>query len=241
MSDVGIQEKGLGHTSDTRSKVTAQAEKFAKKFSGAATPTDINSAARSNAATQILLERARDRASRDKMTGLLNRDGFDRKFANAVTDCKKSNQPLVALFGDLNELTQENEISYVRGDKLITDAADILSEGNKGNVGRWGGDEYGQVFEGKTQDEVLEYVKKDLLPRLAAAEIKMSIGIALVPTNTPEEAHEALRLCQKAMKKSKKIYRQTEGTVIMPQSVGDLDDNEILDTEGEKRDVIGRD
>ncbi|MBQ7515491.1 MAG: GGDEF domain-containing protein [Schwartzia sp.] len=83
------------------------------------------------------------KASSDELTGLLNRYGFRRRVAEAVTE--HAGHSAILAFADLDHLKHINDqIGHAAGDDAIATAARLLRQGfgEKAVIGRVGGDEF---------------------------------------------------------------------------------------------------
>ena len=100
------------------------------------------------AAYQEKLEEAEKRASRDALTGLDNRCGVEEKVQRRIT----IGHPFCVLILDMNNFKEINDtFGHQAGDELLRQfAAELRSVSRAGDVvGRWGGDEFIVVLDGK--------------------------------------------------------------------------------------------
>lgn len=231
-----VRKYPFGKNPDIKERVKHDFNQSGLKLRDRANIADLLDNSRAKIAREILIERARKRTVKDSLTGLYNREGFDRNFEEKVRQARNHNLPLTVVFADLNELSKRNEISYEEGDKLIKNTSKLLMEYDS-EAARWGGDEFGLLFN-KTEAEVKELLENKISPELIASGISISIGVGEVTTSTREEAKESLRLTKKAMKRSKRIFRESNQRVI--STIKDLTSEEILSTEDEERETVGR-
>ena len=83
-------------------------------------------------------------ATRDELTGLLNRRGFEALSQHALDVCKRQNKPGCLLFLDLNDFKQVNDrYGHAEGDRALSAAGKLMMEVFRTSdiVGRLGGDE----------------------------------------------------------------------------------------------------
>ncbi len=91
------------------------------------------------------LERSREQATTDSLTGLLNRRAFDQELMRASDDANQSRDPLGLLMIDIDKFKRVNDTyGHLIGDKVIRFIAKQLSNNLKGKdiVARIGGEEY---------------------------------------------------------------------------------------------------
>ena len=84
-------------------------------------------------------------ATRDELTGLLNRRGFEALSQHGLDLCKRQNKPGCLLFLDLNDFKQVNDrYGHAEGDRALTEAARLMMQVFRTSdvIGRLGGDEF---------------------------------------------------------------------------------------------------
>lgn len=84
-------------------------------------------------------------ATRDELTGLLNRRGFEALAQHALDVCKRQNKPGCLLFLDLNDFKQVNDrYGHAEGDRALNAAGKLMLEVFRTSdvIGRLGGDEF---------------------------------------------------------------------------------------------------
>lgn len=95
----------------------------------------------------------------DEMTGLFNRNGFNKMFPRMLEHSEKSKLDTVVILGDLNGLKYVNDtFGHTEGDEIIKTAANAMSEcavpgAVTENNFRIGGDEYVKVAYGNITDQ----------------------------------------------------------------------------------------
>ncbi|MFK7958866.1 MAG: diguanylate cyclase [Lysobacterales bacterium] len=169
---------------------------------------------------------AEQRASRDHLTGVLNRLGF---LESARTVLSQENSA-VLLFVDLNGFKKINdEMGHQSGDRLLQMVAERLVETCRSRdlVGRYGGDEFVVLACGLTEDS-----EKNLLDRMNYALTRgydlgntkvictASIGLA----RFPDHGSELEALLARADSEMYQAKRKTSGPVVVPENSHALGD-----------------
>lgn len=140
----------------------------------------------------------------DKLTGLYNRDYFERMLN--IFD-KEEYLPVSIIMGDINGLKMINDIfSYEKGNFLISRIGDILKNSipDKGIVARWGGDEFSILLPNSTEEESLEIIKsiKQSCESISDDLIEPSIALG---TDTKTVSTQNISKCLK--KAEKRVYK----------------------------------
>jgi diguanylate cyclase (GGDEF)-like protein/PAS domain S-box-containing protein len=172
--------------------------------------TDITERKRAEAA-------ARELASRDMVTGLLNRRGFDGALSNVLA-AQGLKHPLAVLQIDLDRFKAVNDTyGHEAGDRVLREVATVLERAVRRSdvVGRVGGDEFVVVLPGiesvaKAQDIAVSIINGVSTPIVIGAgrhaEIGASIGIAFAEW-PGESAASLLRRADAAMYEAKQSGR----------------------------------
>jgi diguanylate cyclase (GGDEF)-like protein len=144
-------------------------------------------------------------ADRDRLTGVLNRRGFENYLNLVCQILKRQNGDLAIAFVDINGLKKVNDSKgHKAGDRIIIHVAESLKKAIRSSdfVARWGGDEFVIVLTGVTKDtealKVIERVKKYLGKKAA-----VSIGLGY--WNKKEDVMKLIGRTDKAMYKAKKM------------------------------------
>jgi len=125
------------------------------------------------------LQFLRERTGRDKLTGLLNRDGWDRKVGEYQKLAERHSKPLAFIVCDLDGLKETNDsIGHEAGDKLIKDFADVLRQSVRETdvAARYAGDEFAVLLPDTTEDEAKELVRR-ILAKSVNSKIGVSVGV----------------------------------------------------------------
>jgi diguanylate cyclase len=160
---VGIRssEGRVKRTADIIAKLLSMEQKLAKKQSQNSSVKGI--------------------AWRDEMTSLLNRRGWNRLLEKAGNVTDTHTHAVVIL--DLDKLKSVNdEKGHAAGDKLIVDAASVLSASMRGDdvVARLGGDEFGILLRDVYPRQMEDIVQR-IAAELVAAEVAATMGYASSP------------------------------------------------------------
>ena len=104
----------------------------------------------------------------DEMTGLFNRNGFNKMFPRMLEHAEKSKFDAAVILGDLNGLKYVNDtFGHGEGDELIKAAANAMSDCRvPGSVSennfRIGGDEFVKVVYGKITEQDVAAFRKNM-------------------------------------------------------------------------------
>ncbi len=123
----------------------------------------------------------------DHVTGLLSRAAIDFELELAIEDAKQTGRPLALLLLDADSFKQVNDTyGHLVGDAVLRDfAACVLAAvGDRGSVGRFGGDEIVVVLPDTTQVEacgIARRIVKELREhrRAKAQRLAASVGVAV--------------------------------------------------------------
>lgn len=130
-----------------------------------------------------------EKATRDTLTGLLNRRGFETQFNQSLRESTQSSQPILLLILDLDHFKKINDrYGHLVGDqalkylaRALTDSVDIGDL-----VGRWGGEEFivaaklktGQPIDSDKMLAAAERIRKNIIDLLSADRYQLTSGAA---------------------------------------------------------------
>lgn len=152
----------------------------------------------------MLVLRASD-ASRDPLTRLRNRRGFDNALAELLDDAARTGEPLSAALLDLDHFKAINDTAgHEAGDRMLCRVADAWKAGlPRGAVlARHGGDEFSLVLPRTAGDDALALVRRVCAQH---PDIPLSCGVA---AHRPgETASQLMRRADRALYEAKAAGR----------------------------------
>jgi diguanylate cyclase (GGDEF)-like protein len=132
------------------------------------------------------------RAARvDPLTGVLNRGGFEERFAQELARARRDSEPVTLLVADIDRFKQINDrFGHAVGDEVLQRVAEVLSESTRTPdvVARLGGEEFAVLLAGAGQDEgaeVARRIRHEMArtppPACGPVVVTVSIGVATFP------------------------------------------------------------
>jgi diguanylate cyclase (GGDEF)-like protein/putative nucleotidyltransferase with HDIG domain len=150
----------------------------------------------------------------DGLTGLLNRRGFEERFAQELARAKRSGERFSVVIGDLDAFKAVNDgFGHQAGDRALEAVGRCLSEGKRvsDEVARIGGEEFAALL--PDTDEHGAYLFADRLrARVADAcrplpgELTISLGVATFPQHG-HEGDSLVRAADQALYMAKRLGR----------------------------------
>ena len=178
----------------------------------------INAALQAEIAERRLAEqRARDLATRDSLTGLLNRRSLIEQLEHAIVRAKRRNEHLALLFLDMDKFKSINDaLGHDAGDDLLTQVASRLRGAVRGSdlVARLGGDEFVVLMEGLPSFAAAAEVAKKIIGvcaspfevRSQSVRTSASVGIGMFPQDG-DTVQDLMRSADLAMYHAKQERR----------------------------------
>lgn len=120
-------------------------------------------------------------AQLDYLTGLANREGFDRMLGQEWRRAVRYGRPLGLVFVDLDHFKAYNDShGHLAGDRLLREVAAAINSTARGSdfTARLGGDEF-VVLCPESSEQGLESLTRRLTSETAPLEVTLSIGYAL--------------------------------------------------------------
>ncbi len=172
---------------------------------------------------------AHELASRDPVTGLLNRRGLDGALASLLNSSRPESRQLAVLLVDLDRFKAVNDThGHAAGDLVLREVANVLGAAVRRSdvVGRLGGDEFVVLLPGVEGTQKAEQIAAAIISGVGRpidlgngdfAHVGASVGIALTG-QVREPAAELLRRADVAMYAAKQAGR---GRALMGQQPED--------------------
>jgi diguanylate cyclase (GGDEF)-like protein len=138
----------------------------------------------------ILFEKTHELATRDPLTGLLNRRAFAQKLGEALAGCRTTGQTVTYVMIDVDDFKAINDTyGHGHGDTVLQSVAATLSRSSRSCdlVGRYAGDEF-VVLLAHDEPEHGRALVSRISADLRAAGLRCSIGAARFPADANEPA-----------------------------------------------------
>ncbi|MBI5109314.1 MAG: GGDEF domain-containing protein [Rhodocyclales bacterium] len=157
------------------------------------------------------VQRERNSAHSDALTGLLNTRAFNARAPALVSLCRRDHSPLVIAYVDLDNFKKVNDTrGHARGDEILRIAARLMQSNLRASdlLARFGGDEFAALLPKVSIDgarELLERLRQafEIAMRAENCDVTVSIG-AVVFDPVPETLEEAIREADSVMYTVKK-------------------------------------
>ncbi|WP_447727011.1 GGDEF domain-containing protein [Sphingomonas koreensis] len=166
------------------------------------------------------IRRARHEATRDPLTGLLNRRGFDARLERARAQASGSGTPFTLVYLDLDSFKQINDVmGHARGDACLVAVARALSAtaaaGDR--IARIGGDEFVLLLPSIDPADVPGFLGRlrAALCRIEVApdwRVQCSVGAVTVAGNDPRPSTTLLQLADAEMFVDKRNGRKSRSS-----------------------------
>lgn len=149
--------------------------------------------------------RLRYQATRDQLTGLLNRLSFAERFEEAARRADRRGDNLLVAFIDLDNFKVINDsLGHLFGDKLLLTVAYRLSQCLRSTdvLARYGGDEFVLMLEDDAQggnvEAVLTRVQEAIARPVMLGEKEVTVTSSIGVAHYPEDARNLPQLLQQA-------------------------------------------
>jgi len=160
-----------------------------------------------------LLQETNYKATHDLLTGLYNREAFEKSIESWIT----SNKKFTLVFLDLDNFKCVNDnFGHDKGDEILIQTAKIMRENLKGMdlIGRIGGDEFVMAIKDcdkNCANHILNIIEDEIKDTFKYFKVSASIGGVVFP----DEAKNYKSLLKKADKKMYKIKETGKGRVLV--------------------------
>ena len=144
-------------------------------------------------------------ASRDPLTGLSNRRGFDEALEELMADANRTGEPLSAVLIDLDHFKAINDTAgHEAGDRMLCRVADAWQREVPASavLARHGGDEFSLLLPRMTGPAALSLVR-----RVYAANPDLSLSCGVAALGPRETASQLMRRADRALYEAKAAGR----------------------------------
>jgi len=165
------------------------------------------------------LDDARRQATRDALTGLNNRRGFDSALSTTIKNIQKDTEPFCLLLIDIDLFKEINDTyGHLVGDKVLVGLSKVLRKHMRGSdyLSRYGGEEFAVILSETLITgafSVAENLRKSI-EKLRLKHIKtgqqigqITISIGVASYRTGETELEVIERCDKALYRAKSLGR----------------------------------
>ncbi len=154
---------------------------------------------------QDAYQQLQERASRDSLTGVLNRGAILEHFSQQLQHARTNQLNLAVIMLDIDHFKRLNDTyGHVNGDIVLRNVASILREGTPapGRCGRYGGEEFLLVLSEEVAErasEVAEKIRKTLAESFVnldgtPVQVTASLGVALLREQPQASTTELIEL-----------------------------------------------
>ncbi len=150
----------------------------------------------------FLLKKFKSLSSIDSLTGLFNRYSYNVMINKLISNHPKS---LAIVFVDINGLKEVNDnLGHECGDRLITNASNILKRIFINNIYRVGGDEFIILEDNITLEDIENKVKT--LKTIIKYDTSVSLSLGYSISKNTDELNDKINEAEKNMYKEKNLY-----------------------------------
>jgi len=171
--------------------------------------------------TQAHLQRARELAATDNLTGLVNHRSFQDLLKRQIRDAEAHGGRFAILFCDLDHFEQLNErLGHQVGDLVLHRVAGMLKAGarNKDVVARYGGDELALILPDLDRAQAAEVAER-LRASVRTAEGGMGVDLTIGIAAYPDDATDQTELLARVHAATYAGKRRGRGTIVQAVEV----------------------
>ena len=167
----------------------------------------------SNAALRATLSASELLASRDQMTGLLNRRTFDRRLEASIARATRHGDTFSLLMLDIDHFKNTNDYyGHATGDDVLRRFGEVLSERLRQNdvAARWGGEEFVVLADGTNLDNarmLAEQIRESVAMTPFSPVPRVTVSIGLAQYQMGETGDDLLKRADKALYGAKRNGR----------------------------------
>jgi diguanylate cyclase (GGDEF)-like protein len=144
-------------------------------------------------------------ASRDPLTGLSNRRGFDDALAELMAEASRTGEPLSAVLLDLDHFKAINDThGHEAGDRMLCRVSDVWQQElpDGAVLARHGGDEFSILLPRATGDAALALVR-----RVCSQHPDLALSCGVAAHHPGETASQLMRRADRALYEAKSAGR----------------------------------
>ena len=165
-----------------------------------------------------IIAELRDEADRDKLSGLLNRRGFETQAGAALRRCVEEGRPVALLIADLDHFKQVNDVhGHATGDAIIAAFGALVRQTGPADMiaGRIGGEEFALLLPGASIEAARRFadgVRMGLAPACAhriPSALTPTASIGLAAGSPGEGLSQLLRQADQALYDAKHAGRNS--------------------------------
>ena len=160
-----------------------------------------------------LLQETNYKATHDLLTGLYNREAFEKEVKKWIAHNKK----FCLVFLDLDNFKEVNDtFGHDKGDEILVETAKIMRNNLKGMdlIGRIGGDEFVMAIKDcdkSCANHILNIIEDEIKKRFKHFEVSASIGGVVFP----DDGEDYKELLKAADKKMYQVKENGKGRVLI--------------------------
>lgn len=156
-------------------------------------------------------------ATRDALTGLVNRRVLTVWLKRGILEARANNTPLSVLLFDLDLFKKINDTyGHLTGDAVLQSFSKLLSQQifNRNLIGRYGGEEFLAILPGKNEDwatEMAERIRKNCrnlkLQSIDGDSIQLTVSVGVTELNASDDTQSLLNRVDKGLYLAKESGR----------------------------------